>query len=219
MTRIRLGIHDPVPGGSKPARGVVVFQPSRRLTDDRPNVVLPRSFAVTLDGVDDDVIVDLTPTAADWCWMATERFGGYTHRRWLIVPESVQVLAYATLSEVDWKPSQKPNPPIAHSIRAVNRELREGDQVDFADVLPRDNINAGDLIVDAVGRVWLVGSITESTLTVGASTGVQLGAQGVPGRDGLSFRSGNGNPNTQQVTGIVGDTYMDVDTGDVYKLA
>ena len=222
MTSIRLSIHDPVSGGGRPAVGVVRFQPTRRLVDADRTVILPRPFALALDGVEESTVVDLMPTGVDWCWMATELFGSYTHRRWLIVPESVQTLDYATLSEVAWTPSQKPNPPIAHSIRSVNRELHEGDQVDFTDVLPGDNINVGDLLVDSMSRLWLVGSISESSLTVGKSTGVQLGSaggEGRPGRDGLSFRSGDGNPNTLQVTGIIGDTYMDETTGDVYKLA
>lgn len=217
MTRIRLGILKPAQETTIRSSGVMVFQPTKRLTDEVVNLILPQPFSVVCDGTKDE-IVDLMPTGPDWCWMATERFGSYVHRRWLIIPDSVQILDYATLSEVDWQYDRRPNPPIAHSVRAINRELAEGDEVDFADIKPNDNINVGDIVVDANSKMWLIGTITESKAIIGGFTGVQLGSEGRPGKDGLSFRSGTGDPNALQVTGIIGDTYMDVSTGNLYKL-
>lgn len=211
MTLVRVDLRAPVSGGAAPVSGLVLFRPTARVVSDGA-VVLPKPFAVRLEG--ESTVVDLTPSGADWCWEVREEVPSYTHTRHVIVPDSANVLDYATLEEAGWAPSGSPTTPV-HSMRVTSLRLALGDVIKIGDVSPSANCSVGDTIVDATGHVWMVTGLSDSTLTVGSDTGVSL--RGEKGEPGLSFRSGMGAP-TDTTQGIVGDTYLDLETGLVYRL-
>ncbi len=211
MTQVRIDLRAPVSGGASPVTGLVLFRPTARHVMDGA-VVLPKPFAARLAG--EPVLVDLIPTGADWCWEVREEVPSYTHTRHVIVPASANVLDYAVLEEAAWAPSGSPTTPV-HSMRVTALRLALGDAIDIADVRPSANCAVGDTVVDAAGHVWMVTGLTDSTLTVGVDTGVSL--RGEKGEQGLSMRSGMGAP-TSATQGIVGDTYVDLETGLVYRL-
>ncbi len=212
MTQVRIDVRTPVSGGAEPvAKGLLLFRPTARHVMDGA-LVLPEPFAVHLAG--ETVIIDLTPTGADWCWEVREEVPSYVHTRHVIVPDSANVLDYAVLEESAWAPSGSPTTPV-HSMRVTALRLTLGDTINIADVRPSANCAVGDTVVDAVGHVWMVTGLTDSTLTVGVDTGVSL--RGEKGEQGLSMRSGMGVP-TSATQGIVGDTYVDLETGLVYRL-
>lgn len=211
MTQVRVDLRSPVSGGSAPVRGLVLFRPTARRVDDGA-VVLPRPFAVRLEG--GSTLVDLTPTGMDWCWEVREEVPSYTYTRHVIVPDSANTLDYATLEEAAWAPNGSPTTPV-HSMRVTASRLSLGDTIPITDVSPSANCSVGDTIVDGTGHVWMVTGLSDTTLTVGADTGVSL--RGEKGEPGLSFRSGMGAPDST-TQGLVGDTYLDLETGLVYRL-
>ena len=211
MTQVRIDLRAPVSGGALSVSGLVLFCPTARVVSDGA-VVLPKPFAVRLEGA--SAIVDLAPTGADWCWEVREEVPSYTHTRHVIVPDSANVLDYATLEEAGWAPSGSPTTPV-HSMRVTSLRLALGDTIAIGQVNPSSNCSVGDTIVDATGHVWMVTGLSDTSLTVGVDTGVSL--RGEKGEQGLSFRSGMGAP-TDTTQGIVGDTYLDLETGLVYRL-
>ena len=211
MTQVRINLRSPVSGGSEGVRGLILFRPTERIVSDGA-VVLPRPFAVHLKG--ESAIVDLTPTGADWCWEVREEVPSYMHMRHVIVPDSANVLDYATLAEASWAPSGDAT-TLAHSMRVTQSKLALGDVIAISEVKPSDNCSVGDTIVDVTGHVWMVTGLSDTMLTIGVDTGVSL--RGEKGEQGLSFRTGRGIP-TELTQGIVGDSYLDLETGDIYRL-
>lgn len=211
MTRIRIDLRAPVSGGSNPVKGLVLFRPTARVVSDGA-VVLPKPFAVRLEG--DSTLVDLTPSGADWCWEVHEEIPTYTYTRHVIVPDSANTLDYATLEEAAWAPSGSPTTPV-HSMRVTSARLNVGDVIAISEVKPSANCAVGDTIVDCTGHVFMATGLSDTTLTVGMDTGMSL--RGEKGEAGLSFRSGMGIPDAA-TQGLVGDTYLDLETGDVYRL-
>lgn len=86
--------------------------------------------------------------------------------------------------------------------------------VPAASLKPSDNVTVGDTCVDSTGRVWMITGLVDSDVVFGMDTGVTLGGKG---ERGASFLSGMGRP-SDLTQGIVGDTYIDLTTGDVYQL-
>lgn len=215
MTRIRFRFRRPdglTDGGSSP-RGLVVCSPTSRVVQKDESIMLPLPFVARLPEDGGDLIVSLQPTGRDWCWTIREQVAGYTHVRRVIVPDSVQTLDYATLGEASWASSAMPG-GLVHSMRVYSGVITLDAHVPAADLQPSDNVTVGDTCVDSTGRVWMITGLIDSDVIFGADTGVTLGGKG---ERGLSFRSGMGKP-SDLTQGIIGDTYIDLETGDVYQL-
>ena len=202
MTRIRFRFRRPdglTDGGSSP-RGLVVCSPTSRVVQKDESIMLPLPFVARLSEDGGDLVVSLQPTGRDWCWTIREQVAGYTHVRRVIVPDSVQTLDYATLGEASWASSATAG-GLVHSMRVYSGVITSGAHVPAAELRPSDNVTVGDTCVDS-GAVF------------GVDTGVTLGGKG---ERGASFLSGMGRP-SDLTQGIVGDTYIDLTTGDVYQL-
>ena len=215
MTRIRFRFREPdglTDGGSSP-RGLVVCSPTSRVVQKDESIMLPLPFVARLPDDGGDLLVSLQPTGRDWCWTIREQVGGYTHVRRVIVPDSVQTLDYATLGEASWASSATAG-GLVHSMRVYSGVITSGAHVPAASLKPSDNVTVGDTCVDSTGRVWMITGLVDSDVVFGVDTGVTLGGKG---ERGLSFRSGMGKP-SDLTQGIVGDTYIDLTTGDVYQL-
>ncbi len=215
MTRIRFRFREPdglTDGGSSP-RGLVVCSPTSRVVQKDESIMLPLPFVARLPDDGGDLLVSLQPTGRDWCWTIREQVGGYTHVRRVIVPDSVQTLDYATLGEASWASSATAG-GLVHSMRVYSGVITSGAHVPAASLKPSDNVTVGDTCVDSTGRVWMITGLVDSDVVFGVDTGVTLGGKG---ERGLSFRSGMGRP-SDLTQGIVGDTYIDLTTGDVYQL-
>ena len=215
MTQIRFRFRTPdglTDVGSSP-RGLVVCTPTSRVVQKDESIMLPLPFVARLPEDGGDLIVALQPTGKDWCWTIREQVAGYTHVRRVIVPDSVQTLDYATLGEASWA-SSATSGGLVHSMRVYSGVITSGAHVPAAELKPSDNVTVGDTCVDSTGRVWMITGLVDSDVIFGVDTGVTLGGKG---ERGLSFRSGMGRPDglTQ---GIIGDTYIDLTTGDVYQL-
>lgn len=215
MTQIRFRFRTPdglTDVGSSP-RGLVVCTPTSRVVQKDESIMLPLPFVKRLPDDGSDLVVSLQPTGKDWCWTIREQVAGYTHVRRVIVPDSVQTLDYATLGEASWA-SSATSGGLVHSMRVYSGVITSGAHVPAAELKPSDNVTVGDTCVDSTGRVWMITGLVDSDVIFGVDTGVTLGGKG---ERGLSFRSGMGRPDglTQ---GIIGDTYIDLTTGDVYQL-
>ena len=215
MTRIRFRFREPdglTDGGSSP-RGLVVCSPTSRVVQKDESIMLPLPFVARLPEDGGDLVVSLQPTGRDWCWTIREQVAGYTHVRRVIVPDSVQTLDYATLGEASWA-SSATSGGLVHSMRVYSGVITSDAHVPAASLKPSDNVTVGDTCVDSTGRVWMITGLVDSDVVFGVDTGVTLGGKG---ERGLSFRSGMGRP-SDLTQGIVGDTYIDLTTGDVYQL-
>lgn len=215
MTRIRFRFREPdglTDGGSSP-RGLVVCSPTSRVVQKDESIMLPLPFVARLPDDGGDLVVSLQPTGRDWCWTIREQVAGYTHVRRVIVPDSVQTLDYATLGEASWASSATAG-GLVHSMRVYSGVITSGAHVPAAELRPSDNVTVGDTCVDSTGRVWMITGLVDSDVVFGVDTGVTLGGKG---ERGLSFRSGMGRP-SDLTQGIIGDTYIDLETGDVYQL-
>lgn len=215
MTRIRFRFRRPdglTDGGSSP-RGLVVCSPTSRVVQKDESIMLPLSFVARLPEDGGDLVVSLQPTGRDWCWTIREQIAGSTHVRRVIVPDSVQTLDYATLGEASWASSATAG-GLVHSMRVYSGVITSGAHVPAASLKPSDNVTVGDTCVDSTGRVWMITGLVDSDVVFGVDTGVTLGGKG---ERGTSFLSGMGRP-SDLTQGIVGDTYIDLETGDVYQL-
>lgn len=217
MTRIRFRFRRPDAShvSGVPVDGVISCNPTMRVVQEDESLLLPVPFAVRLPSDGSDLTLDLKPTGVDWCWRIEERIKGLTHVRRVIVPDSVQILDYATLSEAAWRGTSDCAGGLAHSIRVFAGVIGLGDVVDVDDLRPSDHVSAGDSVVDAEGHLWIVSRFDGGKVTFGIDGGVSL--RGPKGERGLSFRSGMGVP-VEATQGVVGDTYIDLTTGDVYQL-
>lgn len=215
MTRIRFRFRRPdglTDDGSSP-RGLVVCTPTSRVVQKDESIMLPLPFVTRLPEDGGDLVVSLQPTGRDWCWTIREQVADYTHVRRVIVPDSVQTLDYATLGEASWASSATAG-GLVHSMRVYSGVITLDAHVPAASLKPFDNVTVGDTCVDSTGRVWMITGLVDSDVVFGVDTGVTLGGKG---ERGLSFRSGMGRP-SYLTQGIVGDTYIDLTTGDVYQL-
>lgn len=216
MTRIRFRFRRPDAShvSGVPVDGVISCNPTMRVVQEDESLLLPVPFAVRLPSDGSDLTLDLKPTGVDWCWRIEERIKGLTHVRRVIVPDSVQILDYATLSEAAWRGTSDCAGGLAHSIRVFAGVIGLGDVVDVDDLRPSDHVSAGDSVVDAEGHLWIVSRFDGGKVTFGIDGGVSL--RGPKGERGLSFRSGMGVPG-EATQGVAGDTYIDLTTGAVYR--
>ena len=107
MTSVHFALFRDGPSGHRPVTGTLGFHRSRRGIDGSVTI-LPLEFSVLLVG--GEATIDLPSTGPDWCWVIVEP----TKRgliRYVIVPESDEVLEYSSLPDVDpatLEPSAEP---------------------------------------------------------------------------------------------------------------
>lgn len=106
MTLIKVSLTKPSQTGSVPARGSVIFAPSKR-RDAGASVEVPDPFRVRLGDASPGhpaepgvAYVNLAPSGVDWAWKAWEKVQGGTIR-YFLVPNSGSTLNYDDLVEVD----------------------------------------------------------------------------------------------------------------------
>lgn len=101
MTQIHISIRKPKTGGLDPVTGTLRFRPVRRHFDAEGNLVIAASFDADLSE-SGELTVDLLPTTSAFVWQVIELADtprAYT--RYVEVPDSTHVVAYADLVEVD----------------------------------------------------------------------------------------------------------------------
>ncbi|GEA79924.1 phage upper tail fiber protein [Cellulomonas uda] len=119
MTTVRLDVRAPsTVGADTPAVGYLEWSPTaRRVVGEGADahVTLPSAQRVPLAGA--PVEVKVAATTAAWCWRVQERVsGGKT--RYVAVPDTTDVLAYAELVDVD-PTTLVPLDPVPPSATAV----------------------------------------------------------------------------------------------------
>lgn len=101
MTQVRLALSAPTADGPRrrPSGSLEWRATKRRAVSG--DVVLPAPFTVGV-GTDTPPVIQVDPTGPDWAWEVVERVqGGAPRKRTLAVPDSVAVVDYADLVELD----------------------------------------------------------------------------------------------------------------------
>lgn len=111
------------------------------------------------------------------------------------------------------------------AYRSANIEISASASVNLTNITPSDDIQVGDTLVDSVGALWDVASVSASAVMVGtASVGSVRGPQGVQGNPGPKGEDGTGVNIKGAVdtsaslpgTGEEGDAYITNDTGNLW---
>lgn len=101
MTQIHISIRKPKPGGLDPVTGTLRFRPVRRHFDAAKNLIIAASFDADLSE-SGELTVDLLPTTSAFVWQVIELADTpQAYTRYVEVPNSTNVVAYADLVEVD----------------------------------------------------------------------------------------------------------------------
>ena len=101
MTQIHISIRKPKTGGLDPVTGTLRFRPVRRHFDAEKNLVIAASFDADLSETG-ELTVDLLPTTSAFVWQVIELADTpQAYTRYVEVPNSTHVVAYADLVEVD----------------------------------------------------------------------------------------------------------------------
>lgn len=101
MTQIHISIRKPKTGGLDPVTGTLRFRPVRRHFDAAKNLILAASFDADLSE-SGELTVDLLPTTSAFVWQVIELADTpQAYTRYVEVPNSTHVVAYADLVEVD----------------------------------------------------------------------------------------------------------------------
>lgn len=101
MTQIHISIRKPKTGGLDPVTGTLRFRPVRRHFDAEGNLVIAASFDADLSE-SGELTVDLLPTTSAFVWQVIELADTpQAYTRYVEVPDSTYVVAYADLVEVD----------------------------------------------------------------------------------------------------------------------
>lgn len=101
MTQIHISIKKPRTGGLDPVTGTIRFRPVRRHFDTAKNLVIAESFDADLSA-SGELTVDLLPTTSAFVWQVIELSDSpQAYTRYVEVPNSTHVVAYADLVEVD----------------------------------------------------------------------------------------------------------------------
>ena len=101
MTQIHISIRKPKTGGLDPVTGTLRFRPVRRHFDAEGNLVIAASFDADLSE-SGELTVDLLPTTSAFVWQVIELADTpQAYTRYVEVPDSTRVVAYADLVEVD----------------------------------------------------------------------------------------------------------------------
>lgn len=101
MTQIHISIRKPKTGGLDPVTGLMRFRPVRRHFDADKNLIIAASFDADLSETG-ELTVDLLPTTSAFVWQVIELADTpQAYTRYVEVPNSTHVVAYADLVEVD----------------------------------------------------------------------------------------------------------------------
>lgn len=101
MTQIHISIRKPKTGGLDPVTGTLRFRPVRRHFDAAKNLIIAASFDADLSE-SGELTVDLLPTTSAFVWQVIELVDTpQAYTRYVEVPDSTHVVAYADLVEVD----------------------------------------------------------------------------------------------------------------------
>lgn len=101
MTQIHISIRKPKTGGLDPVTGLMRFRPVRRHFDADKNLIIAASFDADLSE-SGELTVDLLPTTSAFVWQVIELADTpQAYTRYVEVPDSTHVVAYADLVEVD----------------------------------------------------------------------------------------------------------------------
>lgn len=101
MTQIHISIRKPKTGGLDPVTGTMRFRPVRRHFDADKNLIIAASFDADLSE-SGELTVDLLPTTSAFVWQVIELADTpQAYTRYVEVPDSTHVVAYADLVEVD----------------------------------------------------------------------------------------------------------------------
>lgn len=101
MTQIHISIRKPKTGGLDPVTGTLRFRPVRRHFDAAKNLIIAASFDADLSETG-ELTVDLLPTTPAFVWQVIELADTpQAYTRYVEVPDSTHVVAYADLVEVD----------------------------------------------------------------------------------------------------------------------
>lgn len=101
MTQIHISIRKPKTGGLDPVTGLMRFRPVRRHFDADKNLIIAASFDADLSETG-ELTVDLLPTTPAFVWQVVELVDSpQAYTRYVEVPNSTHVVAYADLVEVD----------------------------------------------------------------------------------------------------------------------
>lgn len=101
MTQIHISIRKPKTGGLAPVTGTLRFRPVRRHFDAAKNLIIAASFDANLSETG-ELTVDLLPTTSAFVWQVIELADTpQAYTRYVEVPDSTHVVAYADLVEVD----------------------------------------------------------------------------------------------------------------------
>ena len=109
--------------------------------------------------------------------------------------------------------------------RSANIQLSASASVPMTNIAPSDGIQVGDTLVDTIGALWVVASVSDGSVTIGASSvGSVRGPQGVQGQQGEKGEDGTGVNIKGAVdtsaslpgTGEEGDAYVVNDTGNLW---
>lgn len=101
MTQIHISIRKPKTGGLDPVTGTMRFRPVRRHFDAEKNLIIAASFDANLSETG-ELTVDLLPTTPAFVWQVVELADSpQAYTRYVEVPDSTHVVAYADLVEVD----------------------------------------------------------------------------------------------------------------------
>lgn len=111
------------------------------------------------------------------------------------------------------------------SYRSANIELSASASVPMTNIMPSDGIQTGDTLVDTIGALWEVMTVSGGSVTIGASSigsirGPQ-GEQGVPGAKGedgtgVNIKGAVDSSGELPGTGEEGDAYVVNDTGNLW---
>ena len=109
--------------------------------------------------------------------------------------------------------------------RSANIQLSASASVPMTNIAPSDGIQVGDTLVDTIGALWVVSSVSDGSVTIGASSvGSVRGPQGAQGQQGEKGEDGTGVNIKGAVdtsaslpgTGDEGDAYVVNDTGNLW---
>lgn len=111
------------------------------------------------------------------------------------------------------------------SYRSANIELSASASVPLTNIMPSDGIQTGDTLVDTIGALWEVMTVTGGSVTIGASSIGSIrgpkgdqGIQGPKGEDGTGVNIKGAVESSAQLpsTGEEGDAYITNDTGNLW---
>ena len=112
-----------------------------------------------------------------------------------------------------------------YGYRSCNIALSASASVPMTNIMPSDGIQTGDTLVDSTGALWEVATVSDGSVTVGASSvGSVRGPQGPQGAPGEKGEDGTGvnikgavdTSSSLPGSGEEGDAYITNDTGNLW---